>query len=74
MLASGRVPSYSLDARCRRFRGFGIEQVIPEHAAALDALAMIGGREAIGTGIALRRDGAAGCTRPTLYGSQERLI
>jgi HEAT repeats len=36
----------ALDALCRRFRGFGIEQAIPEQAAALDALAMIGGREA----------------------------
>jgi hypothetical protein len=36
----------ALDALCRRFRGFGVEQAIPEQAAALDALAMIGGREA----------------------------
>jgi len=36
----------ALNALCRRFRGFGIEQEIPEQAAALEALAMIGGREA----------------------------
>jgi hypothetical protein len=36
----------ALDALCRRFRGFGIEQEILEQAAALEALAMIGGREA----------------------------
>jgi len=36
----------ALDALGRRFRGFGIEQEIPEQAAALDALAIIGGREA----------------------------
>lgn len=36
----------ALDALCQRFRGFGIEQVIPEQAAALGALATIGGREA----------------------------
>lgn len=36
----------ALDMLCRRFRGFGIEQEIPEQVAALDALAMIGGREA----------------------------
>jgi hypothetical protein len=36
----------ALEALCRRFRGFGIEQQIPEQAAALDAFAMIGGRVA----------------------------
>ena len=36
----------ALEALCRRFRGFGIEQEIPEQAAALEVLATIGGREA----------------------------
>jgi len=36
----------ALNALCRRFRGFGIEREIPEQAAALEALEMIGGREA----------------------------
>jgi hypothetical protein len=31
---------------CRRFRGLGVDQEIPEQVAALDALATIGGREA----------------------------
>lgn len=36
----------ALDALCRRFQGFGIDQLIPEQAAALAALATIGGAEA----------------------------
>jgi hypothetical protein len=36
----------ALEELCRRFVGFGSEQVIPEQAAALDALAMIGGPDA----------------------------
>jgi HEAT repeat protein len=36
----------ALEALCRRFCGFGVEQAIPEQAAALEALATIGGREA----------------------------
>jgi HEAT repeat protein len=36
----------ALEALCRRFRGFGIEEQIPEQAAALDAFAIIGGRAA----------------------------
>jgi HEAT repeat protein len=36
----------ALEALCRRFCGFGVEQTIPEQAAALGALARIGGREA----------------------------
>ena len=36
----------ALEALCRRFCGFGIDQEIPEQIAALDALAMIGGRQA----------------------------
>jgi HEAT repeats len=33
----------ALDALCRRFAGFGVNRVVPEQAAALDALAAIGG-------------------------------
>jgi HEAT repeat protein len=36
----------SLEALCRRFSGFGADRMVPEQAAALQALAMIGGREA----------------------------
>jgi len=36
----------ALEALCRRFRSFGIDEEIPEQAAAIEALAMIGGREA----------------------------
>ena len=36
----------ALEALCRRFRGFGVERELPEQVAALNALAMIGGREA----------------------------
>jgi HEAT repeats len=36
----------ALEALCWRFRGFGVEVEIPEQAATLDALAMIGRREA----------------------------
>jgi hypothetical protein len=35
-----------LEALCRRFQGFGIEHLIPEQTAALEALAGIGGGEA----------------------------
>src|SRR5215468_3484457 len=36
----------ALAALCRRFAGFGVRRPIPEQAAAIDALAMIGGRDA----------------------------
>jgi len=36
----------ALEALCRRFQGFGLEHLIPEQAAALQALAIIGGSEA----------------------------
>jgi hypothetical protein len=36
----------ALAALCRRFAGFGIHRLVPEQAAALHGLAMIGGREA----------------------------
>jgi hypothetical protein len=36
----------SLEALCRRFSGFGIDRMVPEQAAALQALAVISGREA----------------------------
>jgi HEAT repeat protein len=36
----------SLETLCRRFSGFGMDRVVPEQAAALEALAAIGGREA----------------------------
>src|SRR5271163_4556392 len=36
----------SLEALCRRFSGFGFDRMVPEQAAALQALAAIGGREA----------------------------
>ena len=36
----------ALAALCRRFAGFGIERMVPEQVAALQALAAIGGREA----------------------------
>ena len=35
-----------LEDVCRRFAGFGLERAIPEQVAALEALAMIGGRAA----------------------------
>ena len=35
-----------LKALCRRFAGFGVDRAIPEQVAALEALAMIGGRDA----------------------------
>jgi len=37
---------HALEALCRRFRGFGVEEEIQEQATALEALGMIGGREA----------------------------
>jgi hypothetical protein len=36
----------ALAALCRRFAGFGIGRAVPEQAAALEALAVIGGRDA----------------------------
>src|SRR5580765_5553212 len=33
----------ALEALCRRFSGFGVDQMVAEQAAALQALAMIGG-------------------------------
>jgi hypothetical protein len=36
----------ALAALCRRFAGFGARRMIPEQAAAIEALAMIGGRDA----------------------------
>jgi HEAT repeat protein len=36
----------SLETLCRRFSGFGVDRMVPEQAAALQALAAIGGREA----------------------------
>jgi hypothetical protein len=36
----------NLETLCRRFSGFGIHHMVPEQAAALQALAAIGGREA----------------------------
>ena len=34
----------SLEALCRRFSGFGIDRMVPEQAAVLQALAVISGR------------------------------
>jgi HEAT repeat protein len=39
----------ALQQLCRRFAGFGLERIVPEQAAALDALALIGGPKAAGT-------------------------
>jgi hypothetical protein len=36
----------ALEAVCRRFAGFGADRIVPEQAAAIDALAQIGGAEA----------------------------
>jgi hypothetical protein len=36
----------ALDAVCRRHTGFGADRIVPEQAAAIDALAMIGGPDA----------------------------
>lgn len=36
----------ALEALCRRFAGFGADRIVPEQAAALEALSAIGGREA----------------------------
>jgi hypothetical protein len=36
----------SLETLCRRFSGFGLDRIVPEQAAALQALAVISGREA----------------------------
>jgi HEAT repeat protein len=38
-----------LEALCRRFAGFGADRIVPEQAAALDALVMIGGSAAAQT-------------------------
>src|SRR5947207_2154721 len=35
-----------LEALCRRYAGFGVDQIVPEQASALDALSQIGGAEA----------------------------
>ncbi len=37
----------ALEALCRRFKGFGLQHAIPEQTAALQALAAIGGAEAV---------------------------
>jgi len=42
----------ALDALCRRFKGFGLQHAIPEQTASLQALAAIGGADAVA---ALRR-------------------
>jgi hypothetical protein len=34
----------SLETLCRRFSGFGVDRMVPEQAAALQALAVISGR------------------------------
>jgi HEAT repeats len=39
----------ALERLCLCFAGFGLERVVPEQAAALDALALIGGSKAAGT-------------------------
>lgn len=36
----------ALEQLCQRFRGFGLDRIVPEQATAFDALVMIGGREA----------------------------
>src|SRR3984893_13863814 len=38
-----------LEALCRRFAGFGADRIVPEQAAALDALVMISGSDAAQT-------------------------
>src|SRR6266403_1974702 len=38
-----------LEGLCRRFAGFGADRIVPEQAAALDALVMIGGTDAAQT-------------------------
>ncbi|MCW5699778.1 MAG: HEAT repeat domain-containing protein [Rhodospirillales bacterium] len=38
-----------LEQLCRRFAGFGVDHLVPEQAAAMEALAMIGSREAART-------------------------
>jgi len=42
-----------LEALCRRFAGFGATRIVPEQAAALDALVMIGGSDAAQTVVRL---------------------
>jgi hypothetical protein len=41
---TGAIPA--LEALCRRFSGFGADRIVPEQAAAIDALAQIAGRDA----------------------------
>jgi hypothetical protein len=41
---AGAVPA--LEALCGRFAGFGADRIVPEQAAAIDALAQIGGADA----------------------------
>jgi hypothetical protein len=36
----------ALEALCRRFAGFGADRMVPEQAAAIDALARIAGSDA----------------------------
>jgi hypothetical protein len=48
-----------LEALCRRFSGFGIDHMVPEQAAALRALAAIGGRDAAQAASLLILRGAA---------------
>lgn len=39
----------ALEALCRRFTGFGVDRIVPEQAAALDALVAVGGPDAART-------------------------
>ncbi len=41
---SAAIPA--LEALCRRFSGFGADRIVPEQAAAIDALAQIAGADA----------------------------
>jgi len=41
-----RAAVSALERVCRRFAGFGVDQVVPEQVAALEALSMIGGKDA----------------------------
>src|ERR1700738_5444463 len=51
----------ALAALCRRFAGFGTRRLIPEQAAAIEALALIGGRDAADAGSgAVGRAGVGG--------------
>src|SRR5258708_129836 len=53
----------ALAALCRRFAGFGIDRAVPEQAAALQALAMIGGRDAAHAGTPITRPTRGGGPR-----------